>query len=257
MKIKFINPFGTSSYDTLIFDTMKHYAKPDTELVVEHIETGPKNIDYYWPKHLMETEIYEAVIKTEKEGFDAVIIGCAYDPGVRVSRELVDIPVIGPLEATLQMASYYGHTTTVITDHRKAAPYIQDQIRLYGYNSSFCKKVDVIDWYVEDMIKSPLDTAKDAFELGKKYLKKHNAESVIVACTIISASLEYAILQGEKEYLEIPMLNPNTMALKMAESMAHLYQLNRYQINRTGYYSRLEDHNKDEFQSLINKHVEL
>ena len=28
-------------------------------------------------------------------GYDAVVVGCCYDPGVRVARELVDIPVVG------------------------------------------------------------------------------------------------------------------------------------------------------------------
>jgi allantoin racemase len=53
-------------------------------------------------------------------------------PGVRVARELVDIPVIGPLEASMQMAGYFGHSYTIVTDHHKAVPYMEDQVRLGG-----------------------------------------------------------------------------------------------------------------------------
>lgn len=254
MKIKFINPFGTSNYDSIIFDTLNVYARKDTELIIEPLKDGPKNIDYYWSKHLMETKIFESVLNSEKEGFDAVIIGCCYDPGVRVSRELVDIPVIGPLEASLQMASYFGHSTSVLTDHRKAVPAIKDIVHVYGYDYQ-CKSVDCIDWYVEDMITSPLETACAAYNLGKKYMQQHNTESIILGCTIISACLEYAILNGKKEYLDFPILNPNTMALKMAESLAHLKQLNRYHINRTGFYSTLEKYNKTEFDSLVDQYI--
>jgi allantoin racemase len=38
------------------------------------------------------------------------------DPGVRVAREVVDIPVIGPMEAAVNVASYFGHDYSIVTD---------------------------------------------------------------------------------------------------------------------------------------------
>ena len=97
MKINFINPFGTPAYDALIVETLVPYARADTELVVTNIKDGPPNIDFYYSKHILELRIFEEVMRAEEQGFDAVIVGCCYDPGVRAARELVDIPVIGPL----------------------------------------------------------------------------------------------------------------------------------------------------------------
>lgn len=250
MKINFINPFGTSNYDQLIQETLQSYARPDTELVITHLKNSPANIDFYLPKHLAEKEIFEAVIQSEKDGFDAVIVGCCYDPGVRVARELVDIPVVGPLEASLQMASYYGHSTAIVTDHYKAVPYLKDLVHVYGYDYS-CNSVDSINWFITEMIQSPLDTAKDAYKKVREVAEKTGAESAILGCTIISACLEYAILQGHTEYLDFPILNPNTQALKVAESLADLYKIGRYKINRKGYYSQLQKHNPDEYKNVL------
>lgn len=98
-KINFINPFGTTSYDAIIAKTLGHYRADGTELDVTHLENCPADIDYFYSKHLTECSLYEAVMQSEEAGYDTVIVGCLYEPGVRVARELVDIPVIRPLDA--------------------------------------------------------------------------------------------------------------------------------------------------------------
>ena len=108
----------------------------------------------------MEVAIFRAVRRLEEEGYDAVVVGCCYDPGVKVARELVDIPVVGPLEAAMNHASYFGHRFTVLTDHRKAVPWLEDLVRLHG--AANCRGVRCIDWYVTDMIRDPSAVADDA-----------------------------------------------------------------------------------------------
>lgn len=75
---------------------------------VTHLTNCPPDIDFYYNKHMIEQSLYEEVMRSEEAGYDAVIVGCLYDPGVRVARELVDIPVVGPLEASFQMAANFG-----------------------------------------------------------------------------------------------------------------------------------------------------
>ena len=129
-RIAFINPFGTASFDELIRTTLVPYAANGTEVVVIHLTGVPANIDYFYPKHLMELAIFDKVRELESAGFDAVVVGCCYDPRVRVARELVYIPVVGPLEAAMNHASYFGHRYTVVTDHRKARPALEDLVKV-------------------------------------------------------------------------------------------------------------------------------
>jgi Asp/Glu/hydantoin racemase len=235
-KINFINPFGTEVYDDLIRDTLAHYSAVGTELVVTHLEGCPPDPDYFYPKHMMEAALFERVMKSEQEGFDAVISGCCYDPGVSVSRELVNIPVVGPMEASLQMAAYFGRSVAIIADHRKACEYMRDHARVTGLANNI-RGFEVIDWYIRDMIKDADAVANDVIEATKKTVEKTCAEAVILNCTIIAACYQAYRIKGGAP-ADVPVINPNLMALKMAESLADLHRKGAYEISRVGYYQQ-------------------
>jgi allantoin racemase len=186
-RIAFINPFGTDAYDAIIAETLGPLAMDDTELEIRNLIGAPENIDYFWPKHLLEVAVFEECMGLEDEGFDAIVVGCCYDPGVRVARELVDIPVVGPLEAALNMVSYFGHRATVVTDHHKAVPYLEDLVRLYGQQN--VRNVRCIDWWVTEMIRSPAEVAADAARVSTAALQEDDADLVVLGCTIIAACL--------------------------------------------------------------------
>jgi allantoin racemase len=189
----------------------------------------------------------EEVMRSEAEGFDAVIVGCCYDPGVRICRELVDIPVIGPLEASMQMAAYYGHDYVLVTDHHKALPYMRDLVQLYG--GAQCRDVRCINWWVTDMIQDIAGVARDAQSAVREVLKSTGAEAAILACTIIAASTEKC-LRDTGASRDLTIINPNTMALKMAESLADLKQQGAYNIARSGYYQKPQQRNLEEFKEV-------
>jgi len=50
----------------------------------------------------------------EKKGYDAFIVGCASDMGLKECRALVDIPVAGSTESSLLLASVLGHKFSII-----------------------------------------------------------------------------------------------------------------------------------------------
>jgi Asp/Glu/hydantoin racemase len=238
-RINFINPFGTRAYDGLIRETLMHYCMEGTALDVSHLEGCPADMDYFYPKHLVEIALFDAVKKAEEDGYDAVVSACCYDPGVLTARELVDIPVIGPMEASIQMLSYHGRTAVIVTDHVKACALMKDNVRIYGA-SDLILGYDVIDWYVRDMVKDTESVARDAIEMSHRAADRTGAEAVILNCTIIAAAYQKYLMGGGKP-AEVPILNPNLMALMMAESLAHLHRKGAYQICRTGYYAQPKD----------------
>lgn len=236
LRINFINPFGTTAYDALIHETLAHYASEGTELVVTHLDACPPDMDYFYPKHFVELALLDSIKSAEEEGFDAVISGCCYDPGVMVARELVDIPVIGPFEASLNLLSYYGRTAVIVTDHVKAGSQMKDNVKLYGASDRVLG-LDVINWYVRDMIKDTSAVARDVVEVTAKSIAATGAEAVILNCTIIAAAYQKYLMEGG-EPAPFPILNPNLMALTMAEGMARLYRKGAAKISRLGYYAQ-------------------
>ena len=238
-RIAFINPFGTAAFDAIIEETLVPYAARGTSVDVIHLEGAPVNIDYYYPMHLMQLAIWDEVRRCEERGYDAVVVGCCDDPGVRVARELVDIPVVGPLEAAMNHASYFGHRFTVLTDHRKAVPWLEDIVRLHGAGN--CRGVRCIDWYITDMIKDTTAVADDAAALSMKWLEDDGSEVIILGCTIIAGCLEREIMTTGR-HRDLPILNPNLLALKAAETLADLHRMGKYTISRVGLYQRHEQH---------------
>lgn len=244
-RIDFINPFGTRVYDDLIRKTLSHYAAEGTELTISHLEGCPADIDYFYSKHLIEAVLFERIMRSEEEGFDAVIVGCCYDPGVRAARELVDIPVVGPMEASMQMAIYHGFYYTIVTDHRKAAPYLEDMAHSSGYGGR-CRGVRTVDWFVRDMIKDHEAVARDTIDVCQKVVKETNAETILLGCTIVAACFQEYLMAGNP-HPEVSIVNPNLMALKMAEGLADLKQKGGYHISRSGYNQKPSGHFADEF----------
>src|ERR1044072_8661699 len=55
-------------------------------------------------------EVLYNAIKAEKEGYDAFLIGNITDAGLATARELVNIPVLGLSEASMQVASLMAPT---------------------------------------------------------------------------------------------------------------------------------------------------
>jgi len=244
-RICFLNPFGTDSYDELIDSTLRPALHGATEVEIRHLTHAPRNIDYYAPKHLVETEIMVAAVEAERDGFDAFVIGCCYDPGLTQCRELVDIPVVGPLEASVLLSRLFGHSFAVVTDHRKAVPELRDRIRVYGLESS-CRSVDAIDWFVTDMVLDPATVAKETYLKVQDVMQSTGAETVVIGCTIVSACYELAVLRGDAELGALSVVNPNVMAVKLAEMFADLHATKQYRISRVGYYQQHAAHDAAE-----------
>jgi allantoin racemase len=250
MRICFLNPFGTPDYDAIITRTLAPSLRPGTDVQVRHLADAPRNIDYYVPKHLVEVEVLKAVLAAEREGFDAFVIGCCYDPALTQARELVSIPVIGPLEASVLLARPFGHRFSVLTDHRKAVPEIEDRVRLYGLEAN-CRSVRAIDWYVDDMIGDPESVARDVHARSAEVLASDRSEVIVLGCTIVAACYEQTVLSGHDEFADLAIVNPNLMAVKLAELFADLNLAGQYRISRSGYYQQHGQHDQAEAAQIL------
>lgn len=248
MRICFLNPFGTAAYDALISQVLTPSLRPDTELEIRSLDAPLENIDYYASKHVLELDVMKAAVKAEEDGYDAIIIGCCYDPGLTQCRELVNIPVIGPLEAAIGNVRPFGHRYAVVTDHHKAVPEIADRVRLYGQEPN-CKMVTSVGWFVDDMIKDPASVAADAYQVSQRVMLETGVETVIIACTIVAGCYEVTARQ-DSSLRDLSVVDPNVMALKQAEMFADLHAAGQYRISRAGYYQPLELHSREQAEQL-------
>lgn len=74
----------------------------------------------------------ERAYEAEKKGYDAFIIGCVWDPGLREARSLVKIPVLAPTESATLLSLTLGRKFSAIADNPAASLKYADLIRGYG-----------------------------------------------------------------------------------------------------------------------------
>ena len=79
------------------------------------VDWGAALGDSYYDTMLMDMSVFEAGLKAEEEGYDAVCIDTVSDSGLYALRSRLSIPVFGPGQAALHAACMLGHKFSVIT----------------------------------------------------------------------------------------------------------------------------------------------
>ena len=147
-----------------------------------------------------------------QEGFEAVIVSCAGDPGVAQARKEIPIPVIGAGESTAALALYYGQ--------RPAALGITQEVPA-GYQRAFGDKL--LASGRGEGVESTLDLMTDAGYAATaeaaRGLKALGADVIALSCTGMST---IQIAPALEEDLGIPVLDP-----VMCEGLMALFQLLR------------------------------
>lgn len=193
----------------------KAFASPGTEIKVVSLEKGPASIESMYDEYLSAPWTLEKVKHAEEQGYDAVIIDCMGDPALHAAREIVDIPVIGPAEASMAMASIIGHRFSVVTVLQSVVPIFHNMVAAYGFKDRFASvrsiDIPVLELDREDEVKKEL-----AVE-SKKAIDEDGADLIILGCTGM-----IGMAKGLEEELGVPVIDPTAVALKMAESMVDL-----------------------------------
>jgi len=81
---------------------------------------------------LAATPFIAAFRRAESEGYDAVVPLGMLDLGVEGGKSAVDIPVVGPCEAALHVASLIGERFGIVVYHESIIPTARAIIRRYG-----------------------------------------------------------------------------------------------------------------------------
>jgi allantoin racemase len=223
MHIRVINPVITTRWEE---DTRKAYASATmagTEVSVVSLDWGTPSIENYRDHALVVPDILTKVVQAEQEGANAVIIDCMGDPGLYAARELVSIPVVGPAEASMHLAAMLGHRFSVITVFDSGVPMVEEQVALYGLSNKLASvrafNIPVLD--LDDDVEA---TLRVLIEVSKCAVLEDGAHVIIPGCTGL-AGLAPRIQAGLAGCgCEVPVLDPPSVAMKLAESLVELGQ---------------------------------
>jgi allantoin racemase len=221
MEIHIINPTITTSWHEDTRRTYAQVARPGTVIRVVTLKWGTASIESYRDEALVVPDILTNVVRAEQAGADAVIIDCMGDPGLYAARELVAIPVVGPAQASMHLAAMLGHQFSVLSVTEQDVPAVAEQAARYGLATklasarSFGIPVLSLRDDVDQTIGKLVDVAERA-------VRQDGAHVIIPGCTGL-AGLAPRIQAGLADRgCEVPVLDPPSVALKLAESLADL-----------------------------------
>jgi len=216
LKLMILCPITSESFRELTETIAKRVCRKDVEIEVVKVEKGPASIESTFETVMAEPFAVEKIKEGEERGFDAVVISCMCDCGLRPGRELVEIPVTGALESSVLLASSLGQKFSIVTISKGIIPLFQSLIRSIGLEANLTSIRSVEIPVLE--LRRDLEKTKNALlSEARKAVKEDGAHVVILGCTGMTGMAHWL-----QKQLNLPVIDPLAAAIKLAESLVDL-----------------------------------
>jgi len=206
----------------------KKVARADTQVTLSHVEKNVWYPMFPYLEMLNDTMMIDKIIKAEKQGYDAAIIGCFGDPGLQEARGVVEMPVTGAGESGMLVAQLLGNKFACVAPGPGWVPVFEANIRRYGFGERAIKNRPVrqFDLACEmpaliDAYHGKPDRLITLFETEALKCIEDGADVVVAACCYV-APLFSLIGYREVANTGVPVVDPAVAALKLAEILADL-----------------------------------
>ncbi len=191
-------------------------AASGVEVEVWSLAEGPPSIESAYEAALVVPELTRAIPRAQREGFDAVIVGCFSDPGLEALRELVDIPVIGPGSSAVHLAAQLGTRYSVIAPLGGGEGRLAARLRALGLADMFAS-VRGIGMSVLDLARDREAVLERVTEVARTAARDDGADVFVLGCMSMGF---VGVTEDVQKRLGLPIVNPVVAALKTAEMAA-------------------------------------
>jgi allantoin racemase len=215
MRILFINPVGTDALDLDTARILGESRRPDTQVDVISLPEGrPRHLEY----HAYEASVVGDIVRTVyqcADRYEAFVIGCFYDVGLREAREVSGRAVVtAPCQAALAFASQLGNTFSILVGRRKWMPRMRENVRSYGYGHAMAS-MRPLELGVSDFQADHQRTCDRLLTEGRRAVEEDGAEVLILGCTA-----EYGFYGMVQQELGVPVIDAVLAPFKLAELLA-------------------------------------
>ena len=230
-KILWLNPLGYDGYDQPMADYINEIRKEGTTVDVMSLQmaNSPNNLEYRTYEALMIGDTVRISRYAAENGYDALVIGCFYDPGIEDAREISgDTVVLAPCQASVQIAANLCNKFSVIVGQQKWVEQMTERVHTYGYGHNLAS-MRSIDLGANELQIDCDDTVSRILEAGKKAIEEDHAEALILGCTC-----NFGLFSVVQEELGVPVIDPIVASLKMAEHFAEMKRAFKWTPSRIG-----------------------
>jgi len=227
--------------------------RPGTEVHVEGIEVMVRDIE-----NLKSLQYYQKIqtlnnmFRAEKEGYDAIVMGCTLDVGLDEGKSMLDIPVVGISEASYHLAMMMGHLFAVVTSSSAFFNVFKEQVDRYGLSSKYLQGPYIYPASEEEIaiaLKDPQPLMDKFIAVAEKAVA--DGASVIIPNPAFIATLVHRA--GLTKIQDALVLDTISVAVKTAEMLVDLKKIGIEPSRQIGVYAKPdEEFQKDTFERLRN-----
>jgi allantoin racemase len=215
-------------YARALSAVLRDAADPGTEIDVHGLGPGKAIADQYRYLEVLDTaQVLDNGLRAERDGYDALLIGNVFEPGMHALREVLNIPVLGLLECSVHLACLMGASFSIVNVNPKFARKVTENVnstglrsRLVSIDTMRVERGQVLDRAFEDptvreqVVRQFTDAARIGIDKG--------AETVIPAGGIVMTILAFA---GVHRVDDVPIVNGLVALTKMAEMAVRIRHL--------------------------------
>ena len=217
MRILWLNPIGTGVFDEEILRLLSKSRRAGTEVhVVSLPGDRPKHLQY----HAYEASVVADVTRLARlaaDEYDALVIGCFYDTGLRDAREVSGRALVtAPCESATAIASTLGNRFSVLVSERKNIPRMSENVRLYGHAHRMAS-MRPLGIKVHEFQANRARTHERLIAEGRAAVEEDGAEVVVLGCTI-----EFGFHEVMQQELGVPVIDAVLAPFKYAELLVEL-----------------------------------
>ncbi len=200
----------------------KSIARPGSKIIIMEVGEGPLSIESSIEEYMSIGPMLRKLVDIRKENmYDALIIGCAGDPGLSPSRELLEIPVIGPAEASFHYACMLSDrfsVLTVLTAGVESQDNVRVLIREKGLESRLAS-IEFVHIPIIDMWGKSKEKIIEQMANGVLKAKEKGAGCVVLGCMSMAFLMVDDIIEKKTG---LPIVNPLKISIKTAETFIDL-----------------------------------
>ncbi len=194
---------------------LQRLAAPGTDVDIVDVPDGPSSIESAYEEYLSVPGTLVHVQEAARQGYAGAIIGCFGDPGLDAARELVEMPVVGPAEASMLLACTLGHRFSVVTVLESVVPSLRHLAHRVGVSEKLAS-VRAVDIPVLDLAKDRERSITRMIALGRRAVAEDGADALALGCMSMGFLEAHQTIATE---VGVPVVNPVYAALKMLEAL--------------------------------------
>ena len=196
-------------------------------------------IKYRYVAAINELQVCDAALVAEREGFDALALGCFFDPGLRAARSLVDIPVLGLGETCALVACSLARKFGLVTLCEEQSADYTELMLAYGLERRYAGAVSVNPPIDEFSLEADEETARaieQHFDKACALAIERGAEIIIPADGVLN---EFLVRRGRLTARGgVPVMDSLGVLFQHAAFMVRLARTTGAGVSRHQFYAR-------------------